>query len=468
MTTAQVQQPSEGSIGRRADFPMRGWRARFGRSTFGVALALVAIWAGFKTGATIDKTAVSLGLSGPVAPMPEPPPEPLATLPPATRQSLPEVASTSSVQAGTEGLTLPPPPALPADAACTLAIIGDLAPANAASEKYLQQTATQLNLLRPDAVFTIGNLVPGYSRSSQTYANEVLALRGILDTLKMPWFPCVGSSDVTSGTRDPDDHRFVTLYQKYFGPLYYSADCGNVHVIVLDSEAGEGAGQGNRISEAQLAWLKADLNKTFEGRAAPDAPRTQYVIVLLHRALWRIDAKDPSGPGNWDQVHKALVEFNRRPIVRVEGIDQGVGGGGGMARGRASSPFLPAERAPTRKTPRSMASIMWSSVPPPRASIRMPQLPCAISPSSSSMVPRNAGLGKSACIRRSSNWATRAPAEQRREISCHRTSSPLPSATFSTKSPPFPMKPLASRARSISRWEKKSACRTRTAACACC
>jgi len=133
--------------------------------------------------------------------------------------------------------------------------------------------------------------------------------------LQMPWYPCIGMTDMLSGTRDPADRRFEDLYQRYVGPLYYSVDIGGtetpggpgvggLHVIVLDSQ--EKSPDGASISEAQLTWLRGDLNRTF------DLGRAQGVVLLMHRPLWQLR-------GNWQRVHDQLVEFNRRPIVIIEG-----------------------------------------------------------------------------------------------------------------------------------------------------
>ncbi len=112
-----------------------------------------------------------------------------------------------------------------------------------------------------------------------------------------------------------------------------AAGNGGVHAIVLDSE--EGVGAGNSISDAQLQWLRQDLSRTFDGG------RVQWVMVLLHRPLWRFEA-DKAAPANWQKVHSLLVDFNRRPIAAVEGL----GTSGGEARGpRVAAVFAGGERA---------------------------------------------------------------------------------------------------------------------------
>jgi hypothetical protein len=243
---------------------------------------------------------------------------------------------------GTEGLKLPPPPA--GDTSPTIAILGDLASpppsVGTSTGKYLKMAVAQLNLLRPEVVLSVGNLVPGLTRDGAQYVRQVQAVRSVLDTLEMPWYPCAGVQDVSSGTRIPGDRRFEQLYQRYQGPLYYSLDTGTVHVIVLNSEetlgktAGGSGGEG--IGDGQLSWLKGDLNRVFEAAGK----RPQWILVLVHRPLWRQeDGSAASGgrrnaaakeAGNWSRVHDVLVQFNRRPIVSVEGVG---GDTGAEARG---------------------------------------------------------------------------------------------------------------------------------------
>jgi hypothetical protein len=218
------------------------------------------------------------------------------------------------LNAGTDGLALPAPVSAPDRT--TLVLLGDLAPGDSAErEKLLRTAVSEINLLHPDAVLTVGNLIPGLTRSGQRYVAEIQHTRGLLDELTAPWFPCAGVTDVLAGTRLAADRRFEQLYQRYVGPLYFSADVGGsvnpnsssrrVHVIVLDSE--ETLGAGSTISAAQLGWLKDDLNRTF------NAGRAGEVIVLSHRPLWQDAAS------NWRKVHDLLVEFNRRPIATFEG-----------------------------------------------------------------------------------------------------------------------------------------------------
>jgi hypothetical protein len=217
---------------------------------------------------------------------------------------------------GTDGLALPAPARLRTGAA-TVAILGDLAPdyPTGAGDKYLKMAVDELNLLRPDLVLTVGNLVPGLTRDGARYAADVARTRTTLDALDMPWYPCPGERDLLSGTRQPTDRRAQALFQKYQGPLYYSLDTGDLHVIVLNTEEPLDPGVIARgIGEGQLRWLRADLNRVFEGAAGS---RARWIIVAMHRPLWR-DAARAAATG-WQRAQELFVDFNRRPIVRVEG-----------------------------------------------------------------------------------------------------------------------------------------------------
>src|SRR5438477_9641150 len=64
------------------------------------------------------------------------------------------------IHAGTAGLALPGVKA--AGRGISIAILGDLAPTDAATrDKYLKMAVSELNLLRPELVLTVGNLLPG-------------------------------------------------------------------------------------------------------------------------------------------------------------------------------------------------------------------------------------------------------------------------------------------------------------------
>ena len=52
----------------------------------------------------------------------------------------------------------------------------------------LRQAVHDTNLLDPDLVLTVGDLIPGYT-SGKTWLKQAKTYRGIMQGLRMPWFP---------------------------------------------------------------------------------------------------------------------------------------------------------------------------------------------------------------------------------------------------------------------------------------
>ena len=208
----------------------------------------------------------------------------------------------SALNPGTEGLALNQPQRRDGR---VIAILADRTYGREWGIPYLQKAVAELNLLRPELVFTVGDQVEGYTRSGEAYARDVAQYRGIVDQLDMPWYPCAGNHDVISGARDKTDRRFEGLYQRYFGPLWYAVSYNDLHVMVLYSD--EQLESNPVLSAAQQAWVQKDL-QAIEGNG-----KTKHVVVLMHKPLW---AYKNSG---WDDVEKMLVEFNQRNTTAKTG-----------------------------------------------------------------------------------------------------------------------------------------------------
>ena len=192
----------------------------------------------------------------------------------------------------------------------------------------------QLNLMRPEFVVSVGDLIEGYTEDETVLQQEWKEFLGFVDKLDMRFFFVAGNHDLTN----PVMHR---IWREKFGPEWYSFDYKNVHFICLSTEDPQ-----SRIGDKQLAWLARDLR---EHKAA------RWTLIFLHKPLWtyaerEIAAGNPDRT-NWQKVEKLIgqrphtvfaghvhhyVQYDRNGAKYYH---LATTGGGSRLRGRAYGEF---------------------------------------------------------------------------------------------------------------------------------
>ena len=192
----------------------------------------------------------------------------------------------------------------------------------------------ELNLLNPDFVVIVGDLIRGYTSDNELLKKEWDEFDRVVATFRMPFHLVVGNHDVW-------DENSEQVFKDRYGKLYYSFDHKGSHFIVLDSDL---TSCFQKIDEAQLDWLKGDLE------AHKDA---EHIFVFLHKPLWlKGDPKeDREGfpeeiADHWNQVvHPLLARYNVDAVIaghfhyfRNDGVRDGIrylitGGAGAPLRG---------------------------------------------------------------------------------------------------------------------------------------
>ena len=151
----------------------------------------------------------------------------------------------------------------------------------------------QLNLLRPQFVMSVGDLIEGYTTDLAKLELEWKEFLGFIDQMQMKFFFVAGNHDLTN----PLMHE---IWRTHFGREWYSFDYKGVHFLCLSSEDPSG-----HIGQEQLAWIEQDLARHEDAR---------WTLVFLHKPLWsyaeRELAAGNSDPTNWKQVEGML---GRRP-----------------------------------------------------------------------------------------------------------------------------------------------------------
>lgn len=153
------------------------------------------------------------------------------------------------------------------------------------------QGIRHVNLLRPEFVVSVGDLIEGYSEDRAEVEKQWKEFLGEMDEIDMRFFFVPGNHDLSN----PLMHE---IWREKFGREWYSFDYQGVHFLCLCSEDPE-----TRIGDEQLAWILKDLDSHRDAR---------WTFAFLHKPLWvaaeRALAAGNPDPTNWKRVEEALKD----------------------------------------------------------------------------------------------------------------------------------------------------------------
>src|SRR5262245_15911540 len=138
-------------------------------------------------------------------------------------------------------------------------------------ERVFSRAVEQINLLQPEFVLSVGDLIEGYSTDPDRVHKEWREFQGFVNRLQMPFFFVPGNHDLSNPFMEK-------LWREKFGRRYYHFVYKNVLFLVLNSE--DPPGRPGHVSAEQVAYVRAALKENAGVR---------WTIVALHKPLWAYD-----------------------------------------------------------------------------------------------------------------------------------------------------------------------------------
>ncbi|NQX00894.1 metallophosphoesterase, partial [bacterium] len=190
------------------------------------------------------------------------------------------------------------------------AVFGDRTGGPVDGVAVLADAVRDVNLLAPDLVLTVGDLIQGYN-TPKDWLPQANEFKDVMGRLSSPWFPVAGNHDVywrdkgQDGSPKPAGEN-ENLFETHFGPLWYAFEHKNCWFIVLYSDEGVNPQTGIKdfkdptaqtMSAAQLDWLRETLGK---------AKGADHVFLFLHHPRWLRNIGHGGYGDDWDRVHELL------------------------------------------------------------------------------------------------------------------------------------------------------------------
>jgi predicted phosphodiesterase len=192
-------------------------------------------------------------------------------------------------------------------------------------EKVFSRAVHQVNLLQPEFVMSVGDLIEGYTVKEEVIAGQWDQFDGFVKKFEMPFFYVPGNHDITNTV-------MAARWGERYGKKYYHFVYKNALFLSLCSEDPGGSGMGT-IDPGQREWVRKTLAAN---------PGVRWTFVFLHKPIWTYKDLEKNG---WAEVEKALAGRNytvfcghvhRYQVYRRNGMNYfqlATTGGGSRLRG---------------------------------------------------------------------------------------------------------------------------------------
>lgn len=147
----------------------------------------------------------------------------------------------------------------------------------------------KINLLQPEFVMSVGDLIQGGTRDRPLINMQWLEFRSFVDQLEMPFFFVPGNHDLSNEVMADE-------WMKRFGKSYYHFVYRDVLFLCLNTEDPP----PTKMSTAQ---------RDYVARALAENPKVRWTLVFMHKPLW--DYEEETG---WREI-EALLKGRKHTVI---------------------------------------------------------------------------------------------------------------------------------------------------------
>jgi hypothetical protein len=162
----------------------------------------------------------------------------------------------------------------------------------------------KLNLLQPEFVLSVGDLIEGYNEDKGMWALEWSEFEANTKRLEMPFFYVPGNHDLSNP-------GMLANWQRKFGRTWYDFVYQDTLFLALNSEDPP-ASKPFAFGPEQRAWVRETLAK-HKG--------VRWTFVFMHKPTWLVSDEEQKKSG-WSDIEAALLEGDRKYTVFAGHVHQ--------------------------------------------------------------------------------------------------------------------------------------------------
>lgn len=149
----------------------------------------------------------------------------------------------------------------------------------------------KINLLQPEFVVSVGDLIEGYTEDPGMWALEWSEFESKVENLQMPFFFTAGNHDISNLPMSDEWHR-------KFGRSYYHFKYRNVLFLVLNTE-------DKPAPVKKPPYYIGKQQREWAAKVLKDNHDVRWTFVLMHKPAWYYTWIDPARFG-FKQIEDAL------------------------------------------------------------------------------------------------------------------------------------------------------------------